>query len=1489
LSDSEKTEEKAWLRLSSGGFYLRILVFLILVAGTVLVLRPVQLTLQEEMGKARDSFIRDAGDFLGLKIKYDTLSPSIFGVLDIRDVLILREDDSVFLSIARLRLSYSLAAIFRGVKIDAFNSIRIDRPVLSLDFVKDAELWERLSSLNSQGSSQAPQSFSADSFNVNRLLPENFSCRIWNGESDFADSFGILKLRGVRLDASVRRNRVSFQGRWNADLSLLGENIPLPADVSSSQLEAVITGRINGEYSGDLDEGSATVEISSITSNFIRLRPISFGFFLSGSQLEIRKIYDRSPAAFSLVYDFGNKKLEGHLEARNSALNDFFTFRGPYTKYNEVLAFKVSGSAGLKKENSDSFQFNMNLYGNGIGNVFLEKASLEVMVSGDIKQVIIDTFNFSSSSGELKFKGGIELANSDFNQLAPYGLLTLSNFRLRGDDGVSGKVFFNTIGKDISLVGENLTSGNAKLSAMNLSLHQEENGVTFAFSAFGATDSKYNDYTINSTMYVDGSVDYEPRQVQANIRLDSFNMGDILNFVEPFVPPSSIPSLFHFVADDLSVTTDIFFITDYDHILYDAPRVIASYEGLQDILAVVSLSGTERGMELSSASITWNDVFVEFSGNADFSNPDDISFSLVSIMQNLTYSFEGMIQDQKNISVRGSYGIQAMIIADEYGVRTGYARGDLIPIPSGNKFASLSFLSSIFYDSPEYWRTRIEKFELSGLTTPSSSSALVRFTGEAGEKGIRIPNLFFDDGHGVLSGEVSLNWDAAYENYSFKTEIASNNRSEYYALEGEFRDKRLSLKIAGQAMQFSRFSAINAVADGNLSLMYESPASFEAEMMLPSFTMHRQDDVIRLSAEMNVNNDELFAQRLKINYSGLEAWIPYIKIDRAATLAETEMEIWGIVSDQPLDIFLHGSAGFNSTETWVGLFRNFKFLNALLTVESANYGSIIADKPFIFSFDCRKEETGLSMSLNGGPKDMIRFRFNPESEGNVIYAAISQPSPVRGTFTGFVGKNSIDVQSSDLYVDLASLWRFIPPIDAVEFSGGIVTASVRVAGTLEDPEFYGTARGTSLKIVVPEYLPEPIRPVPINFVFSGSEITFGPVDAIVGKGGGKVSGWFRFDQWIPNIFNIDIQVGQETPVPYKLDISGVLASGLASGRIVLAMEDMILSIKGDLTAHDTEISFDIYELAAMEGRSPFDSDDGSVPIIANINVRTGRRVEFFWPSVDYPIIQANADMGTGINITSDSMAKRFTLNGDVKLRSGEIFYLERNFYIREGTLLFRENEIDFDPKMSARAEIRDQADIGPVTISMIIDEAPLRSFSPRFVSMPPLSQLEIYSLLGQSPQGDGEQRNLIASVAMDSLAQFTVINRLQRQVRDFLGLDMLSMRTQLLQNVVVQAAGAAGNQITGNTSDRSYRLGNYFDNTTVFVGKFIGTNLFGEAMFSFRYDENKIDWGGLVLEPELGFELRNPLFDIQFNMSLLHPENLFIDDISFSLIWRRSF
>jgi hypothetical protein len=306
-------------------------------------------------------------------------------------------------------------------------------------------------------------------------------------------------------------------------------------------------------------------------------------------------------------------------------------------------------------------------------------------------------------------------------------------------------------------------------------------------------------------------------------------------------------------------------------------------------------------------------------------------------------------------------------------------------------------------------------------------------------------------------------------------------------------------------------------------------------------------------------------------------------------------------------------------------------------------------------------------------------------------------------------------------------------------------------------------------------------------------------------------------------------------------------------------------------------------------------DPGTIAVVTDIRIKTGRRVEFFWPRSDFPVLQAYTDLGTGIHITSDEASRRFSLQGDVKLRSGEIFYFDRSFYIREGTLFFNENEIQFDPRISARAEIRDQSEEGPVTVSLIIDNAPLRSFTPRFESSPPLSQMEIFALLGQVPGdgsgGAGDRGNILVSTSVDALTQFTVMRRLQRELRNFLGLDMLSLRTQVLQNMVFQAAGI--NQNRGRTQDgvseRQMRAGNYFDNTTVFIGKYIGSDIFVQSLFSLRYDENRQTWGGLKLEPDIGLEMQSPFFNIGVNLVPLHPENWFINDISFSLTWRRSF
>jgi hypothetical protein len=1467
------------------------LIFFCLVGFTVLVLRPLQISIQRNMEALKDAFIGKAEAVIGKKLEYGSLGPSIFGTLDLRDVRVLKEDGSVVLSVSRLRLSYSLLALIQGRFSEAFSSARVDRPALNLDFERDGDLLRLFSA-----SPDKPENLSLQLF-----LPEDFHISLRNGRCDAAGKSGGFSLQNLGIDASIHRGQISFQGRWNARGSLNPSGKPGLGDMfagtgtggSRNVFSASMSGRINGEYSMNTGEGMASAAIPSLWGDSFRLKPLSVNISFRDRKLEIRKTYDRTSADIFFVWDMAEEKLGASFTAENFSPRDWVTLTGPWRNHNPWLSLVISGRASLEKEANQGPDYSIGFSGTMPSGTVLGYASFAVAAQGDEKGVEIQDLFLDSSRGSLSFVGDI-----GFEPFSPNGFLSVANLGLIGDEApderINAELYISTRGREISVFGDNLRAGTVTLSALDASIFQEDQGLTFVFSTLRFRDMEDYGEVRLSSLSLEGSLDYQPRHIQASLRLDSFSVRDMLELARPLGQVQALSGLVLNTTEDLLVTTEVFFTTDYEHILYNAPRFVAAYEGPQDILAIASVSGTDRRFELDEGQVSWSGGAAGITGMVDFSNPDDISFSLGASHKALIYYLEGSVLDRNSLSIRGSYGLQVYLSAAGMGAYSGYAAGDSIPISSGDQYAQLGFMVSFRYDSPGFWSADIDRFELTGIAVPGSSSASLSFSGRADQDGAGIPDILYDDGRGGLWGNMTLGWDPGYRNFRLSLGINDREEKETYRLRASYGESRLDLFLEGEGMLLSRLTqrAGNAVASGDLRLSWKSGESFGAGAELKSLVFRLGNADVRVSAAASINPEEFLLRDLKMDYMGLEAVMPFFRVDRRASLAETRAEIHGALAGRGVDISLRGEAEFKPLRSWLDLEEALDSIEGYLSLDTARYDTLEAGEPFGFNFSYIKNEEGPRIALSGGPGNMIRFRYSPEPEGGGdFYAALSNPSPVRGSFIGYLDSKTIDAQVSDLYVDMGSLWRFLPPQDTVAFPGGIVTASIRVAGPLGDPEFYGAARATSMRIQVPEYLTEDIRPVPVNIYLDGNEMSFGPVDAAVGEGSGVVSAWFRFERWIPNIFNLDVTVLPEDPIPYGFDISGILARGLVSGNLNLAMADMVLSVSGDLSAHNTEISLNTEEIAVQDGSW----DSSSVTTVTDITIRSGRRVEFFWPNAEFPMLQAYADMGTGFRITSDSASRRFTLLGDVQLRSGEIFYLERNFYIREGTLFFNENESEFDPRISARAEIRDQSENGTVTISMIIENAPLMSFTPRFESSPPLSQLEIFSMLGQNPQGTlmadaADRRNPMLSFAGDALTQFIVLRRLQKEVRNFLGLDMFSIRTQVLQNMVYQVAGFNDSGSTdADPVEREYRAGNYFDNTTVFFGKYIGSDIFVQSLFSFRYDAARQTWGGLKLEPEIGLEMRNPLFNIRFSMVPLHPENWFIDDISFTLTWKRSF
>jgi hypothetical protein len=486
---------------------------------------------------------------------------------------------------------------------------------------------------------------------------------------------------------------------------------------------------------------------------------------------------------------------------------------------------------------------------------------------------------------------------------------------------------------------------------------------------------------------------------------------------------------------------------------------------------------------------------------------------------------------------------------------------------------------------------------------------------------------------------------------------------------------------------------------------------------------------------------------------------------------------------------------------------------------------------------------------------------------------------------------------------MASLWAITGDADDnFNIAGGYITGKMNLRGPVWNPEFYGSGTGTSFCIQVPGYVSEDIKPVPFHITAEGYEMSFGPAVTSVGSGGGNVSGWLRFEYWAPKNIGVNINIPRRTPVPYSINIAGFLANGDASGKLALVIDsnDKIMEVKGDLYMDNTEMGVNMEQITSIRNGSVENDTNAKLSSVVDISITTGPAVEFLWPNKFRPMLRVNPEMGTVFLVKSDSEAGQYSLVSDINIRRGEIYYMDRNFHIRQGSLVFKESETQFNPRLSVRAEIRERSDSGPVTISMIVDNEPLLDFAPRFESSPSLTQLEINAILGhnlanaQGYEGIGRsQRFFLTSSSelmsqivsgSDIMTQMIFMRRFERTLRNFLNLDMLSIRTKFFQNAVI--SGTSG---FGQLPNSSNRLGNYFDNTTVFIGKYIGNDMFAQGTLTLKYDENNQSFGGIKIEPDIGIELQSPFFGIRWSFFPNHPENWWVSDHSITLTWRKTY
>ena len=205
-----------------------------------------------------------------------------------------------------------------------------------------------------------------------------------------------------------------------------------------------------------------------------------------------------------------------------------------------------------------------------------------------------------------------------------------------------------------------------------------------------------------------------------------------------------------------------------------------------------------------------------------------------------------------------------------------------------------------------------------------------------------------------------------------------------------------------------------------------------------------------------------------------------------------------------------------------------------------------------------------------------------------------------------------------------------------------------------------------------------------------------------------------------------------------------------------------------------------------------------------------------------------------------------------------------------------------------RAETRERDANGDPVRIMLEAETTLSRFSPqtvRLASDPPQSALALDALLRDPLAGDnlevtGGAGMSAAAFSGDLLAQVALLQPVERALREALGVDMVSIRSPFVQNLVLDGLATPAEDGSETT------VGNPLDNTSLSFGKYLGSDLFLTMLL--RLDtpgDSSSSEPPLLSDIELSLEWATPFFMLEWSFLPRNANTLFVTDNAITLRW----
>lgn len=1524
------------------------IIFALIMALAFVTLHPLY---KRTMGALRaqvQSVCKMLEDKYGIIVSYGQLSPAILTFLNIKDITIKEAaHGQVILHIKNITLRYSILRLIAKDFENGLNDLTLDGIDVNINDQNLAyfrDTWGLLrdktappppaSTTLDEGDFEAPEKKRTFGFAELQKIIDTLPLDVNIRHVKFLYTGVDSNKKPLAVEAYMRRLNLDFVDT-GAQTNRLDPKTQLKLSTNGT-LRALIGGKnLSTSYSltstlfDDLDGSTTNFHLSNITDGEYYFNRLNLQASFLNNRVTLKTIENAYPFHILALFDTRRNVLDASVKTDGLTLGNVVSAKS----VSPIL--KTLKAINLTSNTQASFNLNTKrLDYSSRGTVISDHIALDDLITtkfdvvGNDKKITINNIDISSSV--LNAQSTVSLI---FEGLRLNGSANLYNFTLPNGGNISTEVYFDAQKNGFLAFAPQLMMDEKAFTALQLQVRQSRDSLDFSF--------EMNDYAhpeeTPGLIKIDGSYLLREKFLQASLNMNNIFLDSVANTASFFTKQKNTPDL---VANPFAILSPWVFNSEVyvssnlgsmdltkgleglPAVSFNMPYTIVANTRRDNQAIYLSLDGSNTSVQISTLDIAMGSFMTQLSGIVEKVPLKDEAFVMLDTnFNNIPYHVLGNVTP-KSLSLQGDYGLA--LEAHSWGGSFATAGAtydgsfcmDDLPIALGQSIMYLTLDSGFSYSKENGLDASVARFSAQGTGGRYPFSPKLVIAGATVSKyGAFINNLTYSDIFSNLTGSSELLWnvnDGIFDSAQFNftaldtngTKLDKDKENLTISIDISNPDKvPLSLSFLQHSMYFnSQFSAQNfelnrftrdtsnknsitaqIIASGTLDNPYVGINIDDF-----SYTSGKKHLSASLSAfleEKVFTIDRSFLRFNRFSFTNIAAKFDLTTLSGKLTtdfdtyfLRKTlhvplELSIDNVYKEPGLLIPTEAMVKLSTPEV-SGTFIKTPFPFELTALHSGETTSIFTN-----------EEVGLVASI---------------TNKGAITASIDETKPLSFNLSGDLGKKALDFHLTNIAADVGNLWAYtnFPYVNVFK---GVAKGDLHITGMKKDPDFTGSVLATGIDINVPMVVPSHITVDKAQVLFNHDQIN---IPQITGYIKGNNQAFAKADVFMNGLSLDHVEALFWTPpkkfVPLDLDVEVARFKGEANARVTLYYQDKYMDISGVVNARKAMGMTSLSQITGIPAtiipfkkkRKLTEIELMPLPyfIRCDMSINLLNRCSFQFD----PLLRAVFAPNGSLQFKYDTEDGSMMFDGEVPIRTGDIAWLNRNFYLREGLVKFSPNETKFNPIVTLNARTREKDDKGgDVQIILSANNQYLLELAPQITSIPAKSETEINQILGQVAVADSSNVQSFLLATGDYALQSTIGRTLENKVRDFLKLDILSVRTSLIQNALKINTEDSTVQGRRNIDIDKNNVGNYFDNSTVYVGKYFGSNIYADALMHWSYDDTRINDGmtfnGLVFKPEIGLELESPFMSIRWNMA---PDisaminHKFSMDASVTLSWK---